>query len=106
MSTGTMRPTRSTRCEVLPERCGSACCIKILPRRYLARPPNGRTVARNGRIMTAEGGSSMSRFLRNAALAALTVAAAGAVASAASAQSYDRLVVFGDSLSDNGNLYA
>ena len=48
----------------------------------------------------------MSRFLRNAALAALTVAAAGAIASAASAQSYNRLVVFGDSLSDNGNLYA
>jgi outer membrane lipase/esterase len=48
----------------------------------------------------------MSRFLRSAALAALTVAAAGAVASAASAQSYNRLVVFGDSLSDNGNLYA
>lgn len=48
----------------------------------------------------------MSRFLRNAALAALTVAAAGAFASAASAQSYNRLVVFGDSLSDNGNLYA
>lgn len=48
----------------------------------------------------------MSRFLRNAALAALTVAAVGAVASAASAQTYSRLVVFGDSLSDNGNLYA
>lgn len=48
----------------------------------------------------------MSRFLRSAALAALTVAAAGAMASAASAQSYNRLVVFGDSLSDNGNLYA
>ncbi|HWQ88071.1 autotransporter domain-containing protein [Brevundimonas sp.] len=48
----------------------------------------------------------MSRFLRSAALAALTVAAAGAMASAASAQSYGRLVVFGDSLSDNGNLYA
>lgn len=48
----------------------------------------------------------MSRFLRNAALAALTVAAAGAMASAASAQTYNRLVVFGDSLSDNGNLYA
>ena len=48
----------------------------------------------------------MSRFLRNAALAALTVAAAGAFATAASAQSYNRLVVFGDSLSDNGNLYA
>jgi len=48
----------------------------------------------------------MSRFLRNAALAAMTVAAAGAFASAASAQSYNRLIVFGDSLSDNGNLYA
>lgn len=48
----------------------------------------------------------MSRFLRNAGLAALTVAAACAVAGVASAQSYGRLVVFGDSLSDNGNLYA
>ena len=48
----------------------------------------------------------MSRFLRSAALAALTVAVAGTMASAASAQSYSRLVVFGDSLSDNGNLYA
>ncbi|MGZ9100618.1 MAG: autotransporter domain-containing protein [Brevundimonas sp.] len=48
----------------------------------------------------------MSRFLRHTALAALTVAAVGAVASAASAQTYNRLVVFGDSLSDNGNLYA
>lgn len=48
----------------------------------------------------------MSRFLRHAALAALTVAAVGGVASAASAQSYNRLVVFGDSLSDNGNLFA
>jgi outer membrane lipase/esterase len=57
-------------------------------------------------MMTAEGGSSMSRFLRHAALAALTVAAAGTIASAASAQSYSRLVVFGDSLSDNGNLFA
>lgn len=47
----------------------------------------------------------MSRFLRGAALAALTAAAAGAMASAASAQTYNRLVVFGDSLSDNGNLY-
>jgi len=37
-------------------------------------------------MMTAEGGSSMSRFLRHAALAALTVAAAGTIASAASAQ--------------------
>ena len=48
----------------------------------------------------------MSRFLRNAAAAALAVVAIGAVASTASAQSYDRLVVFGDSLSANGNLYA
>ncbi|HEY0925785.1 autotransporter domain-containing protein [Brevundimonas sp.] len=48
----------------------------------------------------------MSRFLRNAAAAALAVAAMGAVASTANAQSYNRLVVFGDSLSDNGNLYA
>ena len=48
----------------------------------------------------------MSRFLRNAAAAALAVAAMGAFASAASAQTYTRLVVFGDSLSDNGNLYA
>ncbi|WP_298745590.1 autotransporter domain-containing protein [uncultured Brevundimonas sp.] len=48
----------------------------------------------------------MSRFLRNAAAAALTVAAVGAFAFTASAQSYGRLVVFGDSLSDNGNLYA
>ena len=48
----------------------------------------------------------MSRFLRNAAAAALTVAAFGALASTASAQTYGRLVVFGDSLSDNGNLYA
>ncbi|GAA0654003.1 autotransporter domain-containing protein [Brevundimonas lenta] len=48
----------------------------------------------------------MSRFLRNAAAAALAVAAVGAIASAANAQSYNRLVVFGDSLSDNGNLYA
>jgi len=50
------------------------------------------------------GGKSMSRLLRSAALAALTLAAAS-VAGAASAQTYDRLVVFGDSLSDNGNLY-
>lgn len=46
----------------------------------------------------------MSRLLRGAALAVLTFAAASA-AGAASAQSYNRLVVFGDSLSDNGNLY-
>ena len=45
----------------------------------------------------------MSRLLRGAALAALSLAAVSA-AGAASAQSYNRLVVFGDSLSDNGNL--
>ena len=48
----------------------------------------------------------MSRLLRSAAAAALTVAAACAVAGSANAQTYNRLVVFGDSLSDNGNLYA
>ncbi|WP_433934731.1 autotransporter domain-containing protein [Brevundimonas diminuta] len=46
----------------------------------------------------------MSRLLRGAALAALSLAAVSA-AGAASAQNYSRLVVFGDSLSDNGNLY-
>ena len=47
----------------------------------------------------------MSRYLRGAALAALTLAASAALATTASAQSYGRLVVFGDLLSDNGNLY-
>lgn len=47
----------------------------------------------------------MQRLLRGAALGALTLAAVAA-AGAASAQSYNRLVVFGDSLSDNGNLFA
>ncbi len=47
----------------------------------------------------------MSRFMRNAAVAALTLAAGVALAGTASAQSYSRLVVFGDSLSDNGNLF-
>lgn len=47
----------------------------------------------------------MNRFLRGAALAVLTLAASSALTTAASAQSYGRLVVFGDSLSDNGNLY-
>ncbi|MBU1346114.1 MAG: autotransporter domain-containing protein [Alphaproteobacteria bacterium] len=47
----------------------------------------------------------MNRYLRGAALAALTLAASCALATAASAQSYGRLVVLGDSLSDNGNLY-
>lgn len=47
----------------------------------------------------------MSRYLRGAALAALTLAASCALATAASAQTYGRLVVIGDSLSDNGNLY-
>ena len=47
----------------------------------------------------------MSRLLRGAALAALTLAAVS-TAGAAGAQTYNRLVVFGDSLSDNGNLFA
>lgn len=47
----------------------------------------------------------MSRYLRGAALAVLTLAATSALATAANAQSYSRLVVFGDSLSDNGNLF-
>ena len=46
----------------------------------------------------------MPRFVTGGAVAALALAAC-ALAGAASAQSYDRLVVFGDSLSDNGNLY-
>lgn len=47
----------------------------------------------------------MFRFLHGAAVAALTLAAACGAAASAAAQTYDRLVVFGDSLSDNGNLY-
>ena len=46
----------------------------------------------------------MSRLLYGAAAAALTLAVVSA-AGTAGAQSYNRLVVFGDSLSDNGNLY-
>ncbi|GAA0191694.1 outer membrane lipase/esterase [Brevundimonas nasdae] len=46
----------------------------------------------------------MSRFLTGGAVAALALAAC-AFAGSASAQTYSRLVVFGDSLSDNGNLY-
>jgi len=46
----------------------------------------------------------MSRYLTGGAVAALALAAC-AFAGSASAQSYNRLVVFGDSLSDNGNLY-
>lgn len=46
----------------------------------------------------------MSRFVTGGAVAVLALAAC-AFAGQASAQSYDRLVVFGDSLSDNGNLY-
>ena len=48
----------------------------------------------------------MSSFQRGAAMAVLAAAAVLSTASAASAQSYGRLVVFGDSLSDNGNLFA
>ena len=47
----------------------------------------------------------MSRLLRGAAVGALALAALGA-ADAASAQTYGRIVAFGDSLSDNGNLFA
>ena len=46
----------------------------------------------------------MSRFITGGAVAALALAAC-AFAGSASAQTYNRLVVFGDSLSDNGNLY-
>lgn len=46
----------------------------------------------------------MSRFMCGAASAALVVALVS-LGSPAAAQTYSRLVVFGDSLSDNGNLY-
>lgn len=46
----------------------------------------------------------MSRFITGGAVAALALAAC-AFAGSASAQTYNRLVVFGDSLSDNGNLF-
>lgn len=48
----------------------------------------------------------MSKFHRGAAIAVLAAAATLVAASGASAQTYNRLVVFGDSLSDNGNLFA
>ncbi len=48
----------------------------------------------------------MSRLFRGAAIGALAAAGVLAMAGAANAQTYGRLVVFGDSLSDNGNLYA
>lgn len=48
----------------------------------------------------------MSRFHNGTALAVLAAAATLIAASGADAQTYGRLVVFGDSLSDNGNLYA
>ncbi|WP_374274715.1 autotransporter domain-containing protein [Brevundimonas sp.] len=48
----------------------------------------------------------MSRLLRGAASCALMAAALMAAPQAAEAQTYNRLVVFGDSLSDNGNLFA
>ena len=48
----------------------------------------------------------MSRFITGGAVAALALAAcACAFAGSASAQTYNRLVVFGDSLSDNGHLF-
>ncbi|WP_292050991.1 MULTISPECIES: autotransporter domain-containing protein [unclassified Brevundimonas] len=46
----------------------------------------------------------MKALMTGAASTALAVALV-AIAGSASAQTYDRLVVFGDSLSDNGNLY-
>lgn len=48
----------------------------------------------------------MSRNQHGTALAVLAAAVTLAAASNASAQTYNRLVVFGDSLSDNGNLSA
>ena len=48
----------------------------------------------------------MSRFQTGAAVVALSIAATLFAASAADAQTYGRLVVFGDSLTDNGNLFA
>src|SRR5690606_33285219 len=50
------------------------------------------------------GGLSMRQRCTRVAVAALFAACGFAVS--AQAQEYDRLVVFGDSLSDNGNLYA
>ena len=48
----------------------------------------------------------MKRMLTSATALALTIAAGATLAAgAAQAQSYGRLVVFGDSLSDNGNLF-
>ena len=47
----------------------------------------------------------MPGFHKGAALAVLAAAATLATANAASAQTYGRLVVFGDSLTDNGNLF-
>lgn len=47
----------------------------------------------------------MKVLMTGAASAALAVALVAMSGSVASAQTYDRLVVFGDSLSDNGNLY-
>ncbi len=47
----------------------------------------------------------MTRTLRLSLLAAASATACIAAASAASAQTYSRVVVFGDSLQDNGNLF-
>jgi outer membrane lipase/esterase len=54
--------------------------------------------------MTGSGENHSMKLKHAASAAALCVALLGA-ASAADAQTYNRLVVFGDSLSDNGNLY-
>src|SRR5690606_34523184 len=51
------------------------------------------------------GRNFMSRLFRGAAIGALAAAGVLALAGAANAQTYGRLVVFGDSLSDSGNLY-
>src|SRR5690606_31407064 len=79
--------------------------LKSFPGGILRGGQSGADWPQRSRVVD-RGRFSMSRFLRNAAAAALAVAAVGVIASTANAQTYGRLVVFGDSLSDNGNLYA
>src|SRR5690606_11891000 len=79
--------------------------LKSFPGGILRGGQSGADCPQRSRVVD-RGRFSMSRFLRNAAAAALAVAAVGVIASTANAQTYGRLVVFGDSLSDNGNLYA
>jgi outer membrane lipase/esterase len=57
-------------------------------------------------MLTVEGRKIMSRQTVSAAALAAVLGAVMLAPSQAQAQSYDRLVVFGDSLSDNGNLFA